>query len=103
MVDWKKKLSSRKLWVAAANFVAQLVIAFGGTADTSVQITALIMAAGGVVAYVFSEGWADASSAKSVDTKATDLLSNDVVPATAEDDKEEPVVEPATTAVTPAV
>ena len=29
-IDWKRKLTSRKLWVAVAGFVAGLILAFGG-------------------------------------------------------------------------
>jgi hypothetical protein len=29
-INWKRKLTSRKLWVATAGFVAGLIVAFGG-------------------------------------------------------------------------
>ena len=34
MVDWKKKLTSRKFWAAIASFVSMLIIALGGTDET---------------------------------------------------------------------
>ena len=43
MIDWKRKLTSRKLWTAICSLVANLVIAFGGNEQASVQITAIIM------------------------------------------------------------
>ena len=58
-MDWKTKLTSRKLWAAVANFAAMLVIAFGGDQEEAVQITALIMAGAGVVAYIVGEGLVD--------------------------------------------
>ncbi len=29
-IDWKRKLTSRKFWVALAGFVAGLIVAYGG-------------------------------------------------------------------------
>ena len=43
-MDIKRKLTSRKFWVALAGFVAGLIVAFGGTDATAAQVTALIMA-----------------------------------------------------------
>lgn len=60
-MDWKRKLTSRKLWAAVGNFAAMLIVAFGGTQEEAVQITALIMAAAGVVAYIIGEGLVDGS------------------------------------------
>lgn len=60
-MDWKQKLTSRKFWAAVANFVTMLVIAFGATEHVASQVTALIMAGAGVVAYIVGEGLADAA------------------------------------------
>ena len=60
----KRKLSSRKLWAAIAEFTAMLIVATGGTESTATQVTALIMAGAGVVAYIIGEGLVDASAAK---------------------------------------
>ena len=62
-MDWKRKLTSRKFWVAVAEFVSMLIVAFGQGEDTAVKITALIMAGAGVVAYIVGEGMTDAASA----------------------------------------
>lgn len=64
-MDWKQKLTSRKFWAAIANFVTMLIIAFGGTDQTATQITAIIMAGAGVIAWIVAEGMADAAGAKS--------------------------------------
>ena len=64
MVDWKKKLTSRKFWAAIASFVSMLIIALGGTEETGTQITALIMAGASVIAYIVGEGLADAAAAQ---------------------------------------
>ena len=63
-IDWKSKLTSRKFWAAVTEFVAMLIIALGGTQETATQITALIMAGAGVIAYIIGEGLADAAGAK---------------------------------------
>lgn len=61
-IDWKRKLTSRKFWMAISSFVAMLVVAFGGSESQATQITALIMAGAAVVAYIIGEGLADASA-----------------------------------------
>lgn len=63
MIDWKRKLTSRKFWVAIAEFVTMLILAFNGNQETVTQITALIMAGAAVVAYIIGEGLTDAASA----------------------------------------
>ena len=40
-IDWVRKLTSRKFWIAVAEFVTGLIIAFGGTQEVAVQVTAL--------------------------------------------------------------
>ena len=59
-MDWKKKLTSRKLWLAIAEFVGMLMVAFKCADAEVTQVTALIMSGAGVVAYIIAEGWADA-------------------------------------------
>jgi hypothetical protein len=62
-MNWKKKLTSRKMWAAIASFVALLIVALGGAEAQATQITAIIMAGATVVAYIVGEGLADAASA----------------------------------------
>lgn len=63
MIDWKRKLTSRKLWAAVCVLVTNLVIALGGDQETAVQITAIIMAGASVIAYIIGEGLVDAANA----------------------------------------
>jgi len=58
-----RKLTSRKFWAAIAGFVTGLLIYFGKTAEQADQITALIMSAASVVAYIVGEGLIDAANA----------------------------------------
>ena len=61
-IDWKRKLTSRKFWATVADFVGMLLIALHVAESTAVQVTALIMAGAGVVAYIVGEGLADAAA-----------------------------------------
>ena len=63
MIDWKRKLTSRKLWAAVCALATNLILAFGGTQETAVQITAIIMAGAAVIAYIIGEGLVDAANA----------------------------------------
>ena len=58
-IDWKRKLTSRKLWVAVAGFVAGLIVAFGGESSTAETVSGCIMSGAAVVAYIIGEGLAD--------------------------------------------
>jgi hypothetical protein len=65
-MDWKKKLTSRKMWIAIADFVGMLIVAFGYAESVATQVTALIMAGAGVIAYIVGEGLADAANADQI-------------------------------------
>lgn len=78
--DIKRKLTSRKFWVALAGFVSMLIVAMGSTEETASQITALIMAGASVVAYIIGEGLIDKESVGShitVDTGNAGEAAND--------------------------
>ncbi len=62
-IDWKRKLTSRKLWLSIASFVSMMVVALGGTENSGSQIAALIMAGATVIGYVIGEGLADKGNA----------------------------------------
>lgn len=61
-IDWKRKLSSRKLWVALAGFAAGLIAAFGGDAETAETVSGCILSGAAVVAYIVGEGLADSGN-----------------------------------------
>lgn len=58
-IDWKRKLTSRKLWAAIAGFVSGLMIYFGHSESEATQVASLIMMGASVVAYCVGEGLAD--------------------------------------------
>ena len=64
-IDWIKKLTSRKFWLALVAFVTPLLLAFGMAQDTVTQVVAIIMAGADVLAYIVAEGLVDANNAGS--------------------------------------
>ena len=58
-IDWKKKLTSRKFWVAVAGFVSGLIIAFTGDETTATTVSGCVMSAASVIGYMIGEGLAD--------------------------------------------
>lgn len=68
-IDWKRKLTSRKLWTAVASFVSMMIVATGGAENTATQVTALIMAGASVVAYIIGEGLTDSANIRSDDSE----------------------------------
>lgn len=62
-IDWKKKLTSRKLWAAIVSFVTLLMLGLGYAESAATQVASIIMAGASVVAYIIGEGLVDASAA----------------------------------------
>lgn len=58
-IDWAKKLTSRKFWVAVAGFVSGLIIAFTGDETTATTVSGCVMSAASVIGYMIGEGLAD--------------------------------------------
>lgn len=70
-INWKRKLTSRKLWTAVGSFVSMMILATGGTKNTATQVAAIIMAGASVVAYIIGEGLTDSANIEtSVNTSA---------------------------------
>lgn len=61
-IDWKRKLTSRKFWVAIVGLVSGLMMAFKVDAETIETLSGVIMAAASVIAYTIGEGLADAAN-----------------------------------------
>ena len=66
-MDLKRKLTSRKLWVAVAGFVAGLIVAFGGSQENADTVSGCILSGAAVVGYVIGEGLADSTNKKEDD------------------------------------
>lgn len=61
-INWKRKLTSRKLWMSIASFTAMVMIFVGSPENTANQVAAIIMAGATVIGYVVGEGMADYGS-----------------------------------------
>lgn len=60
--DLKRKLTSRKFWLAVCSFIASLVVVFTGDKNAATNMTALIMSGASIIAYILGEGLVDSSS-----------------------------------------
>ena len=63
-IDWKRKLSSRKLWAAVAGIVTGLAMVFGLDEGTMTQVSGAVVSAASVIAYIITEGKVDAEGVK---------------------------------------
>ena len=63
-IDWKRKLTSRKLWIAVAGFVSGLILAFGGEENVAATVSGVILQGAAVIGYLFAEGLTDAAHAE---------------------------------------
>lgn len=63
-MDWKRKLTSRKLWMAIASFVSMMYVFYTADEETATQVSALIMAGATVIGYIVGEGLTDSASVK---------------------------------------
>lgn len=61
-INWVKKLTSRKFWVAVVAFVTALLVAFNVDAGSIEQIASIIMSFASLIAYILAEGLVDASN-----------------------------------------
>lgn len=66
-IEWARKLTSRKFWAAVVGFVTPLMTMMQVSDSTAVQVTALIMAGGTLIAYIIGEGMTDAANVESKD------------------------------------
>lgn len=62
-IDWKRKLTSRKFWLAVIGLASGLLMAFKVDAETVETISGVIMSAASVIAYIIGEGLTDAANA----------------------------------------
>lgn len=61
--NWKKKLTSRKFWLAIIGFITPLLVAFGVSENDASQIAGIIMSGATCIAYIMGEGIIDAEQA----------------------------------------
>ncbi len=63
-IDWKRKLTSRKLWAAVAGSVTGLAMVFGLDEGTISTVAGAVVSVASVVAYIMAEGKVDAAGVK---------------------------------------
>lgn len=65
-IDWKRKLSSRKLWAAVAGIVVGLAMVLGLDEGAISNVAGAVVSVASVVAYIITEGKVDAESVKRI-------------------------------------
>lgn len=73
-IDWKRKLSSRKLWAAVAGIVVGLSMVFGLDEGTISNVAGAVVSVASVVAYIITEGKVDAESVKNAVESVQDAV-----------------------------
>ncbi len=61
-MDWKRKLSSRKLWAALAGLVSGLAVVFGLDGDVIATVAGAVISGASLVAYINGEAKVDAAA-----------------------------------------
>lgn len=59
-IDWKRKLTSRKWWIAVASFIVGCMLLFGVDSNIAQQWGGVVLLAADVVAYTLGESFIDA-------------------------------------------
>lgn len=76
-IDWRRKLTSRKFWVAVCGFITLIMIACGKTEAEAKQVAAIVMAGAVVIGYILGEGLTDAAGMSSASTEYEDDYSEE--------------------------
>lgn len=63
-MNWKKKLSSRKLWAAVVGVVTGLAMVFGLDENVISSVAGAVVSLASVITYIVTEGKIDAESVK---------------------------------------
>ena len=59
MIDWKRKLTSRKFWAMLSGLIVGIIIYVQSEEKSPEAIGSLIIIAGSIVSYIFGEAIAD--------------------------------------------
>lgn len=63
-MDWKRKLTSRKLWAAIAGVVTGIAMVFGLDENIISTVAGAVVSVASVITYIVTEGKVDAESVK---------------------------------------
>ena len=67
MSELKRKLTSRKFWLAVTSFVTELLLAYGYGEGAVTKVIGIIMSGATVIAYIIGEGLADSNGGNTGD------------------------------------
>lgn len=73
MKNVKRKLTSRKFWLAVANFIGAVMALMSYPEDTTTKVTALIVMGGGIIAYLLAESYTD-GKALEIGPESSDVI-----------------------------
>ena len=73
-MDWKRKLSSRKLWAAIVGVVSGLAIIFGLDENTITTVSGAVVALTSLATYIVTEGKVDATRVANAAEKVQDAI-----------------------------
>ena len=65
-INWKQKLSSRKLWIALSAVIIAIISACGINDITPEQTTTIVTSIGALIAYIIGESAVDISKNKNI-------------------------------------
>lgn len=71
-INWKKKLTDRRLWAAVIGFIAPVLLAFGVADKTVAEVTAAISAGAAVVSFVIADNISHSSDKGGSDCEKDD-------------------------------
>lgn len=63
-INWKQKLTSRKLWMGIAGVISGLCLIITADENTSQMVSGVVLELGSVVAYIIGEGLVDSNNVK---------------------------------------
>ena len=73
-MDWKKKLSSRKLWASIIGILVGVAMVFGLDENTITTVSGAIVALASVATYIVTEGKVDAAGVANASEKVQDAI-----------------------------
>ena len=76
-IDWKRKISSRKLWAAAAGVIAGLALVFGLDENTISTVAGAVVSVASVVVYIITEGKVDTEGVRNA-VEGTESTEEDI-------------------------
>lgn len=63
-IDWTRKFTSRKFWMAVIAFVTSIILIFGGSTEQADKIAGVILQGATLLAYCIGEGLVDGKAAQ---------------------------------------